>query len=71
MKQRLFISEPHGAQEVILLDDDPKPGNRIFQIRELGTGKRRAIGMTGEELDSLCRWWEEYKTNANQPERHP
>ena len=62
--RQLFITEPHGAQEVVLLDDDPKPGSRLFQIKERNYTDR--VGMTGEEIESLCRWWPEYKEQDRQ-----
>ena len=64
MNRRLFITEPHGAQEVVLISDDPKPGNRIFEIKERNHTHR--VGMTGEEIESLCRWWQEYKDQDGQ-----
>ena len=56
MKTQLFVTEPHGAQEVVLIDDGghTNPGNFIFELRDGGSGR---IAMTGEEIDSLCEWW--------------
>lgn len=66
MKQVLFITEPHGAQEVRLIDDDPKPGNCIIEIVEVNfcettIANMPRISLTGEELDSICEWWQKYK----------
>ena len=78
--KQLFVTNPHGAQEVILLEASEvevagykkmKPANCLFEIREMLVDpevdpkdveeKADRIVMTGLEIDSLCKWWLEYK----------
>lgn len=51
----LHTTQPHGSQDVLLHEDDPKPANRIFVIRNEDD---RWVPILGSEVESLCSWWE-------------
>ena len=59
----LFHTEPHGAHAVELIEDDVKPGNRLFVVVGDCGGR---VGFTGEELDSLVGWWQREKERKAQ-----
>ena len=49
-------TEPHGAQELLLLEDCPDPGNRIYAVRD-SFQTFKTVEMTGEELAGLSAMW--------------
>lgn len=50
---KLHVSQPHGVHSVILVEDQIKPGMRIYEIRD----DSRVLAFTGEEMASLAAWW--------------
>jgi hypothetical protein len=44
---------------VSLVEDDADPGMRIYEVSDAfeATDTRSRIGFTGEEIESLARWW--------------
>ena len=54
----LFTTTPHGQQEVILLEDQVRSDDRIYELRDRpGLGRGR-ISLLGSEFASLCRFVE-------------
>jgi hypothetical protein len=49
-----FKTEPHAEHTVELTEDNSEVGYRLYQI----SNNQGAIGFTGEELESLFRWWQ-------------
>ncbi len=62
----LYITEPHGAQRLTLIEDNPNPELRIFTLSETtNLNDPDTIGFTGVELFNLAKWvidyfWAEY-----------
>jgi hypothetical protein len=54
VRRNVFRTQPYGEHVVTLLEDRVKVGNRIYEVRDTRHGR---IGLTGEEMESLCRWW--------------
>jgi hypothetical protein len=46
---------PHGALRLILIDDEEKPGNRIYELVSDHDGV--CLALTGEELADLVVAW--------------
>lgn len=73
--------DPHGAREIILLDDGAdldgtsNPRQRTYRIRDArrgpsGDAKARAgVNLTGEELDALVAWWRRERRVRRGPPR--
>lgn len=49
---------PHGAQSVFLIEDSENPDNRMYVLKDEGSGE---IEILGSELDDLLKWWQEEK----------
>jgi hypothetical protein len=58
----VYTTEPHAGQNILLIDDGARRAvhNEIFIIRDAYDDDRE-VGMTGEELEDLCRWWLKFK----------
>lgn len=50
----LFTSEPHREQKVYLVEDHPKPGQRIYELHD---SRGNATPLLGSEMQSLVSWW--------------
>ncbi len=59
----LFTTEPHGQQQIDLLEDASKPENRIYEVRDRHQA-RSAVRLLGSEIASVFEWW------ANEKIRH-
>ncbi len=46
----MHSTKPHGEHEVMLLEDNRKAVQRIYEISDLANGR---IGLTGAEFESL------------------
>lgn len=58
---------PHGLS--ILVHEEGGPNNDgIYTLREAGMPDR-SVGLTGMEIESLCRWWSKYKKQVSIPKR--
>lgn len=49
-------TNPHGAQELWLVDQADKPEDSIYELRDAHNGTRR-VGLLGSELDGLMQLW--------------
>lgn len=72
--KELHVTDPHGAQEIRLVEDDPRPGNRIYCIRDRfpsrGAQKREEstqVCLVGEEFEDLARFWEKERKRRVAP----
>jgi hypothetical protein len=72
MSKPIFITNPHGAQELRYTEDKSmrhgqRVGNMLFTLYDKTTVTRRPgeeafqVTMTGEELDSLCDQWTRFR----------
>lgn len=50
----LHTTRPHGEHEVMLLEDNRRAAQRIYEISDLANGR---IGLTGAEFESMMEWW--------------
>jgi hypothetical protein len=50
---------PHGEHVVHLMEDHPKPENRIYRFRD---SRGNQVGILGSEFDSLVQWWGEERS---------
>ena len=57
----MHSTKPHGEHEVMLLEDNRKAVQRIYEISDLANGR---IGLTGAEFESLMEWWASERKRA-------
>jgi len=66
-RKRLFTTEPHGEQDVILLEDASRPDDRIYEIVDRHE-TAAAVRILGSELASLRQWWDDEKHRPGRDE---
>lgn len=57
----LHTTRPHGEHEVMLVEDNRRAAQRIYEISDLANGR---IGLTGAELESMMEWWSAERKRA-------
>lgn len=62
-ERKLHTTWPHGTQDIYLLEDDPKPANRIYMVQD---DQDRQIPLLGSEIEDLAKWWRDEAKRGGQ-----
>lgn len=71
-EEPLHVTEPHGVQKVLLVEDSTKATNRIYLIRDTDKQDRsdeeyQGIYILGSELEDLAKFWSKEKQRQGSP----
>lgn len=56
-----IITNPHGAQEITILEKQSGPiTNCLYRIKDKSKKRPISIVLTGEEMSDMCEQWMEY-----------